>query len=167
MSMDQLLETIRAFDGILELAPAEGSVFPEISWGDHYFYYAPDGRMPQRGQPYATIVTKNYPDDTSCHLDRPGRWRLNIHVGRSTFTRLVGEDPRARSAADVDFSAVDTVLPHPVYRAQGWISITNPDTRTQAMAVGLLREVHDVARRRAARRGATQLCNGTTPESGR
>ena len=167
MSMDQLLETIRTFDGILELAPAEGSSFPEIAWGDHFFYYAPDGQVPQRGQPYATIVTKNYPGDISCDLDRPGRWRLNIHVGRSTFTQLVGEDPRASSAADVDFTAVDTVLPHPVYRALGWISIINPDARTHALAVSLLRKAHDAARRRAARRRYTPPSDDTKSESGR
>ncbi len=151
MSMDQILETIRAFDGVFELAPVDGGPFPEISWGDHFFYYAPDGQVPRNGQPYATIVTKNYPDDSSSDLDRRDRWRLNIHIGRNAFTELVGADPRASSAA-VDFTAVDTVLPHPLYRGQGWISIINPDVRTHVLAVGLLREAHDAARRRAARR---------------
>jgi Family of unknown function (DUF6194) len=153
MSMEQLLERIRAFDGILELAPAEGSPFPEIAWGDHFFYYAPGGEVPQREQPYATIVSKNYPGDTSSDLDRPGRWRLNIHVGRRTFTELVGEDPRASPAAGADVTAADIVLPHPVYRAQGWISIINPDARTHALAVRLLGQAHEAARRRAARGG--------------
>lgn len=40
-----------------------GSEHPEISWSDHFFYYAPDGLVPRNRQPYATIVTKNYPDD--------------------------------------------------------------------------------------------------------
>lgn len=148
MSMDQLLETIRRFDGVLELAPTADSEFPEIAWGDHFFYFAPNGQVPQGQQPYATIVTKNYPDDTSGELDQPGRWRLNIHVGRSTFIEVVGADPRIDPVA-VDFTAVDTVLPHPVYRRQGWISIINPGVRTQALTVSLLRKVHEAARRRA------------------
>ena len=150
MSMDQLLETIRRFDGVLELAPTADSEFPEIAWGDHFFYFAPNGQVPQRGQPYATIVTKNYPDDTSCDLDQPGRWRLNIHVGRNTFIEVIGADPRIGPAA-VDFTAVDTVLPHPVYRMQGWISIINPGVRTQALTVSLLRKAHEAARRRRAK----------------
>jgi hypothetical protein len=145
--MDQLLETIRSFDGVLELAPTEGSAFPEVAWGDHFFYYAPDGRVPEREQPYATIVTKNYPDDALSDLDHPGRWRLNVHVGKSALRELTGEDP-----GPVDFSAVDTVLPHPVYGAQGWISIVNPGLATQPLAVRLLREAHDAAVRRASRR---------------
>ncbi|WP_228540056.1 DUF6194 family protein [Nocardia sp. XZ_19_385] len=152
MSMDQILTAIRGADGVLELAPAPGGPFPEIAWGDHFFYYAPDGELPEREQPYATLVTKNYPDDRSCDLDPPGRWRLNIHVGRRLFTELLGTDPREDPAALIDFSAVDVVLPHPVYRRQGWISIVNPDVRTTALAVDLLREAHDMARRRATRR---------------
>ncbi|OMC05909.1 hypothetical protein A5734_06920 [Mycolicibacterium fortuitum] len=148
--MDELLETIRRFDGVLELAPTAGSPFPEIAWGDHFFYFAPNGQVPERQQPYATIITKNYPDDDRCDLDQPDRWRLNIHVGRSAFIELLGADPR-HAPVSVDFAAVDTVLPHPVYATQGWISIINPAAKTEALAVRLLGNAHDAARRRATR----------------
>lgn len=153
MSMDRLLDTIRAFDGVLELAPAAGSAFPEIAWGDHFFYYTPDGQVPQREQPYATIVTKNYPDDDECDLDPPGRWRLNIHVGAAAFVELTGEDPRA-AATPRDRTATDVVFPHPLYRTQGWVSIVNPGPRTNDLAVRLLRQAHEAARRRSHRRSA-------------
>ncbi|WGX96893.1 DUF6194 family protein [Nocardioides sp. L-11A] len=153
MSMDQLLETIRAFDGVLELAPGEGSAFPAIAWGDHFFYYAPDGQVPTREQPYATIVTKNYPDDAQSDLDEPDRWRLNIHVGTDAFLELIGEDPRSWVTTR-DYAAADVVLPHPVYRGQGWVSIVNPGPSTHGLAIRLLREAHEDAQRRAARRGA-------------
>lgn len=153
MTMEQILDTIRSFDGVLELAPAEGGEFPEIAWGDHFFYYAPDGQVPQREQPYATIITKDYPDDSACDLDRPGRWRLNIHVGTESFTELIGERPREEGAPR-DFTATDTLLPHPLYRLQGWIAIVNPGERTEAQALGLLRAAHDDAVRRAERRAA-------------
>jgi hypothetical protein len=149
--MDDILQTIRAFDGVLELAPTEGSGFPEIAWGDHYFYFAPDGQVPQREQPYATVVTKNYPDDTLCDLDHPGRWRLNIHVGTDSFDELTSEHPRA-TAAPRDYTLTDTVLPHPLYRAQGWVSIVNPAAGTRKLAAQLLRRAHEDAKRRAERR---------------
>ncbi|WP_369201956.1 DUF6194 family protein [Streptomyces sp. PU-14G] len=157
--MNQLLETIRSFDGVLELAPGEGSAFPEIAWGDHFFYYAPDGQVPQREQPYATLVTKNYPGDTMCDLDRPDRRRLNIRVGREAFVELTGEDPRAEFSPR-DYTATDVVLPHPVYRAQGWVSITNPDSATGPLAARLLREAHENARRRAERRRGDTAAEG-------
>ncbi len=151
MSMDQLLHTVRAFDGVLDLAPDEGSAFPEIAWGDHFFYYAPDGRVPTREQPFATIVTKNYPGDALSDLDEPGRWRLNIHVGTDAFIELTGHDPRAE-ASTWDYAATDVVCPHPVYRRQGWVSIVNPGTSPQGVAVRLLRRAHEAAQHRAVRR---------------
>jgi hypothetical protein len=151
MSLDQLLTTIRSFEGVLELAPAEGSGFPEIAWGDHFFYHAPDGQVPAHEQPYATVVTKNYPDDTLCDLDPPGRWRLNIHVGTAAFVELTGEEPRAEPTPR-DHAAADVVLPHPVYRAQGWVAVVNPGERTGALVVRLLRQAHEDAGRRSERR---------------
>lgn len=151
MSMDELLETIRSFDGVLELAPDASSGFPEIAWGDHFFYYAPDGQVPKGEQPYATIVTKNYPDDAFSGLDEPDRWRLNIRVGTEGFVALVGEQPRA-AMSTWDYAATDVVVPHPVYRAQGWVSIVNPSVRTEEPAARFLYQAHEAARQRAVRR---------------
>lgn len=159
MSMEQLLGTVRAFKGVLEVAPEEGGPFPEITWGDHFFYYAPDGEVPRREQPYATVVTKNHPGDTSSDLDRPGRWRLNVHAGRDAFTELTGEDPRAEPEPR-DYTATDVLLPHPVYRRQGWVAIVNPGVRTGELAAGLLRRAHERAEHRARRRRADGPAEG-------
>ena len=164
MSMDELLETIRAFDGVLELAPDESSAFPAIAWGDHFFYYAPAGQVPTREQPYATIVTKNYPGDALSGLDKPDRWRLNIHVGTDGFIELVGEDPRSK-ARTWDYAATDMVLPHPVYREQGWVSIVHPGASTQGLAARLLRQAHEAAHRRATRR-STSTRPSAAPDQG-
>ncbi|WP_420813904.1 DUF6194 family protein [Phytoactinopolyspora endophytica] len=161
--MDQLLETIRALDGVLELAPTEGSEFPEVAWGDHFFYYAPGGEIPGQAQPYATIVTKDYPDDALSDLDPAGRWRVNIHVGRAEFTELTGEDPKD-AGASWDFSMADVFLPHPVYGAMGWIAVVNPSHRTMPAVVALLRRAHEDAKRRAARRDGPRA-PGDQPEA--
>lgn len=155
MTIERILEAVRAFDGVLELAPVEGSEYPEVAWGDHFFYYAPDGTIPQNTQPYATIVTKDYPDDTRSNLDPGGRWRLNIHVGAPRFTELTGESPRQFAARDVsglDFSEEDVFLPHPVYGSLGWVAVVNPSGRTTVAALALLRDAHEEQRRRAERR---------------
>ncbi|GAB3615747.1 hypothetical protein GCM10027416_03040 [Okibacterium endophyticum] len=152
MSMEQILSEVRAYDGLLELAPAPGSEHPEISWGDHYFYYAPDGQVPRNRQPYATIVTKNYPNDADSHLDEPGRWRLNIHVGPAVFTALIGYPPEEIDDADVDYSAEDAFTPHPLYGVYGWVCVVNPGTATLDRALELLNGAHLADRRRVERR---------------
>jgi hypothetical protein len=70
---------------------------------------------------FATIVTTDEHDmGNPSRLSREGVFRLNIGVGKATFDRLVG------SIADPDYAALDTILPHPVYGKQHWLSILNP-----------------------------------------
>ncbi|CAM5342707.1 hypothetical protein SCANM124S_02162 [Streptomyces canus] len=144
MSMEQIIATVRGFEGALVVVPEPGGGFPEIAWGDAFFYYAPDGLMPRTTQPYGTIVTKDYPDDSASDLDPPGRWRVSVHVGRTALPDLV--------EGRYDLAAADVVLPHPVYGPLGWICVVNPGERTTGTVVRLLREAHEAARARAARR---------------
>lgn len=154
MTPEQLRSEIRNHLGVLELAPQAGSEHPEVSWGDFFYYFAPDREVPQNRQPYATIVTKDYPDDVESRLDAPGRWRLNIHVGSATFSDLVGCPPESAGEMTVDFSESDVFLPHPLYGAYGWVSIVNPGPRTTPRALTALREAHRSDQRRVERRQA-------------
>ncbi|MET7736148.1 DUF6194 family protein [Streptomyces sp. NPDC005402] len=142
--MEQIIATVRGFDGALVVVPEPGGDSPEIAWGDAFFYCAPDGRVPPGAQPYGTVVTKNYPDDTASDLDPPDRWRVNVQVGRRALPELLGQrhDP----------ATADVLLPHPVYGALGWICVVNPAERTTGTVLRLLREAHEAARARAARR---------------
>lgn len=160
MTLEQLLAEIRTYVGVLELAPQPGSEHPEISWADHFFYYAPDGQIPLNRQPYATIVTKDYPGDAESHLDPPGRWRLNIHVGTALFTDLIGHSPEEVGPSVVDFGEADTFLPHPVYGASGWVAVINPGPRTSARVVAALRQAHLADRQRVERRAARRTADG-------
>ena len=101
---------------------------------------------------FATIVTTDEHDQAS-NLSRPDVFRLNIGVDRSTFNRV------AESAAEPDYTALDQLLPHPVYARQLWISILNPSTTTfEETVVPLLELAHDrlaKVRRRHARQATT------------
>lgn len=92
---------------------------------------------------FATLVTSDEYDSAS-NLSRPGVYRLNIGVSRSTFARLVGSLP------EPDYTALDRVLPHPVYAAQHWLSILNPSDATfESTVKPLLHEAYErVARSR-------------------
>jgi hypothetical protein len=82
--IDDIIECVAALDGVLTMKAGPGDGSPEISWGDVFFYYAPDGEVP-RTQPFATIVTKDYPDEPSSQLDQADAFRLNIGVGAQRF----------------------------------------------------------------------------------
>ncbi|WP_199542963.1 DUF6194 family protein [Prauserella sp. PE36] len=145
MMIQQILDTVTSFDRVLVLAPDASSGAPEIAWGDYFFYYAPDGRVPANVQPYGTIVTKNYPGDTESDLEAEDRWRVNIHVGRTALERLTGQGV-------TDPAEPDVVLPHPVYGRQGWIAVVNPGERTSAQVLDLLRDAHERAKDRVVRK---------------
>jgi hypothetical protein len=148
LSIDQIIDAVRDLDGSLVVAPAAGDAdLPELAWGDAFFYYAPDGQMPRTVQPYGTVVTKNYPDDSTSDLDPEGRWRVNVHVGRAAFRELTGTE-----ASAVDPATPDVVLPHPVYGSAGWIAVVNPGPATADTVLRLLREAHAGARARYERR---------------
>ena len=136
-----------------------GGLRNAVPQDNFFFYFAPDGRVPERTQPYATIVTKDYPDDTASALDAPDRWRVNIHVDRATFRELTGEDARGL-ARPRNFAAADVVNPHPVYGTLGWICVVTPAERTTGIVLRLLRAAHDAAGARGERRAAT----GASPE---
>ncbi|MGW2093455.1 DUF6194 family protein [Promicromonospora sukumoe] len=145
-TIEQIIAAVRELDGALVVAPAVGDpAVPELAWGDAFFYYAPDGEMPRNVQPYGTIVTKNYPDDTASDLDPVGRWRVNIHVGRARLAELTG-------AASPEPATADVVGPHPVYGPAGWIAVVNPGPATGETVLALLRDAHEAACARYERR---------------
>jgi len=147
MEMKEIVDAVSGFEGVVVVIPGERSGSPELAWGDAFFYYAPDGVMPERTQPYGTIVTKNYPDDEESRLDEPGRFRVNIHVGRDRAPQIVDE---GASPADVD-----VFVSHPLYGTAGWVSVVNPAASTSEQAISLLHDAHEAARARASRRSGS------------
>ena len=57
----------------------------------------------------------------------------------------------AARAAGVDYAVLDEVIPHPVYAAQGWVSVLCPGPRAAATARTLVEEAQ--ARAVARHRG--------------
>ncbi|WP_063049598.1 DUF6194 family protein [Nocardia arthritidis] len=150
MTIDEIIDFVSALEGVLVLRPGPGDGSPEISWGDTFFYYAPDGVVPTKTQPFATIVTKNYPGDEGSRLDRPDTFRVNIAAGKEAFSQWTGHTPREPSPHDP--STTDTIIPHPVYGSAAWLAVINPGTQTAEPTRELLCTAYDLARSRHNRR---------------
>jgi hypothetical protein len=151
MSIDDIIGHVEALGCVLTLSPQPGDGSPEISWGDVFFYYAPDGVVPN-SQPFATIVTKDYPDDDTSRLDRPGAFRVNVSAGAAEFLTRTGHHPKDSAAPAIDPSTPDVLIPHPVYGTLGWLCVVNPGPRTTSTIQDLLETAHGLARRRYQRR---------------
>ncbi len=153
MSIDELIEFTSGLAGVLAVRPGPDDGSPELAWGDVFLYYAPDGVMPTATQPFATIVTKDYPDDTVSRLNRPDAFRVNVAAGREAFVRWTGHAPREQSQSDP--SMADAVIAHPVYGSLSWLAVVNPGPRTDQTVRELIITAHGLARGRAERRAET------------
>lgn len=142
-SITQYIAT--TFPGVdVVVASAENGA-PEIAWGDSFFIYDPNRDFEEtRRFPFATIVTQDYGDfDDASNLDRPGVYRLNVGVGKETFARLFGDE------RDHDFTALDILMPHPVYGRNHFVCVLNPGDSTFDAVRPLLKEAYDMAVKRA------------------
>ncbi|MBF6172202.1 DUF6194 family protein [Nocardia blacklockiae] len=152
MSIDEIIEYIESLGGVLTQRPGPGDGTPEIAWGDAFFWYAPDGAAPAATQPFATIVTKDYPGDDGSRLDRPDTFRVNVNAGRAAFIEWTGHTPRETRDHETDPSVADTVFAHPVYSSAGWLAVVNPGAKTREPLRNLLRTAHERARAHYERR---------------
>jgi hypothetical protein len=123
--------------------------------GSSFFFHGPDRMMP-----FVTLVT-NDDHDRASDLTRPGIFRLNIGVTKETYRSLFGARPtRAATAEGVvdtghDFTALDQLMPHPVYAPQSWVCVLSPTADTfESVIRPLLAEAYGLAVRRAAKTSA-------------
>lgn len=152
MHEGDVIAYVCSLEHVVAWRPAAGDGTPEVAWGDTFFYYAPEGRVPRTGQPFATLTTKDYPGEPAVGLDRPGAFRVNVHAGAQAFLQHCGRSPRqAPPAGSLDDQRPDTVLPHPVYARQGWLCVIGPADRSAASTRELLLRAHRLARRRHRR----------------
>ena len=82
-------------------------------------------------------------------------FRLNIGVTGKTFDRVLGD--AALEGARVDYAALDTLLPHPVYGKQHWLSVLSPSDETfERLVKPLLDEAYGILARRKAQAAEAQ-----------
>lgn len=144
MTIDEIISCVEALDHVVVQKPQEGDGTPELAWGDVFIYYSTHGSLPV-GQPFATIVTKDYPGEPPSDLVDPASFRLNVDAGR-----------RGEASGPADPRDRDVVMPHPVYAAAGWVCVVDPGPSSADEVRRLLREAHTAAARRAARRSGTR-----------
>jgi hypothetical protein len=135
------------FAGVDVVMPADG-----IASGDTFFIYDPDRNLDDKHRlPFATIVTKDYGEfDNASNLNRPDVFRLNIGLGRETYRSLFGAPGEVTTGHD--YTALDQLLPHPVYAPQSWVCVLNPSAAMFEKIQPLLAEAYAVVKNRHAAR---------------
>jgi Family of unknown function (DUF6194) len=127
-----------------------GSVDIVVAMGATFYFHDPGKDLPKDHKfPFATLVTGDEHDQFS-NLSRPGVFRLNVGVSKRTFQSLFA------SPEDHDFTALDKVMPHPVYGKMYWVCVLNPSAATFEAVKPLLAEAYETAAGKHAKRGGGQ-----------
>jgi hypothetical protein len=139
---------VRTVDGVepADVIDAVVSAFPGLapkrSWGETSLFYNPDGSLPH-GVYFSTVKQQDGVNDKASSLDRPGVFRLSFGLPAGDYEALFGPRPARPAkggcvATGHDFTAVDELMPHPVYGWMGWVQILSPSRRSFAEIQPLL-----------------------------
>jgi len=125
------------------------------AFGYTFFFYGADRMMP-----FATLSSEDNEHDTVSNLNRPSVFRLNMGVGKDTYQRMFGPPPAKAGESGVvatghDFSALDQIMPHPVYAPQYWVCVLNPGDTTLDQVRTMLAEAHARAVEREVRKSSS------------
>lgn len=130
------------------LSNLDGTVLVE-SWGEKGIFYNP-GHTLKRGVYTLTIKEKDGDNDKSSDLNRKDVYRVNLGIRKDTFKNMFSYTPKRPPAGgviqmDYDFTALDVIMPHPVYGWMGWISVLSPTKETFEKLKPLIEEAYDFA----------------------
>lgn len=104
------------------------------AWGERSIFYNPGLLLP-RGVYFATVKEKDGENDKASHLDRAGVFRFNVGTSKPLFLERFGPPPSRPGKGGIvdgpwDFTAADTLTPHPVYGWMSWVAVLNPSNGT-------------------------------------
>ncbi|HUR61653.1 MAG TPA: DUF6194 family protein [Candidatus Thermoplasmatota archaeon] len=122
--------------------------------GSLFFIHDPRRDLPPNRQvPFATLTVSDKYDPGS-DLARRGYFRLNIGVRPGTYQARFGALPPFPKDGGIvpghDYTRVDTLLPHPIYAAMGWVCVVQPSPATWEQAKPMLAEAYALANQRNA-----------------
>jgi hypothetical protein len=119
----------------------------EENFGFIFFFVGDDHRLA-----FVTIGHSDNDFDKVSDLNREGVFRINIGISKETFDSLFG----APIAEDIDYSVLNTFLPHPHYAKQHYICILNPSQENEERTKQLIVEAHSIAASRLLKRSRRQ-----------
>ena len=140
MTPRQIVERVcSAFDGVV----------PKLSWGETSLFYNPRKVLPN-GVYFCTIKEKDGENDKASNLNRAGVFRMSIGLKPAAYTRLFGVKPNRPGKAGLiatghDFTAINQLMPHPIYGWMCWAQILNPDKEKFEEILPLIAEAHEIA----------------------
>ena len=131
---------------IKHIAEKFHGVVPKSSWGETSLFYNPGKALPN-GVYFCTIKEKNGENDKSSELDRAEIFRVSIGINKSSYEKLFGLKPPRPAKGGIintghDFTALNTLMPHPIYGWMNWVQILNPNEAAFTEILPLIEEAY-------------------------
>jgi hypothetical protein len=147
LSVEDIVQQILALD--------TGLVF-DSNWGERAIFFNP-GRVLKKGVYIATFKERDGQNDRASNLNRGGLFRFNLGLTKATYFPLFGFPPARPASGQTidtghDFTAVDTLMPHPVYGWMSWVAIINPSGSSFERLKPLLVDSLEAAKSKFAKR---------------
>lgn len=138
-AIDIVNRVLRDFEGVV----------PKSSWGETSLFYNPAQALPN-GVYFCTLKEKDGENDKASRLDREGVFRLSIGISTTTYEKLFGLRPKRPSKGKIidseyDFTALNELMPHPIYGWMSWVQVLNPSESTFESIFPLIAEAHSSA----------------------
>jgi hypothetical protein len=116
------------------------------SWGETSLFYNP-GKILPNGIYFCTIKEQDGDNDKASHLDRPGVYRLSIGIDKTAYKNYFGIKPKRPAKGCIidtvhDFTALNELMPHPIYGWMSWVQVLNPSSATYNELLPLLTQAH-------------------------
>jgi len=115
----------------------------EDNFGYVFFFVGDDHRLS-----FVTIANSDNDWDDVSNLNREGVFRVNIGISKETFKNLILKS----NAELIDYSVLNTFLPHPEYARQNFVCILNPSGKNIETTKTLITEAHSIAAKRLQRK---------------
>jgi hypothetical protein len=144
-------------DVLRDLLALDPAMALQRYYGERAVFYNPDRAAPL-GVIVASVKDHDGPNDRRANLSRPDVYRLAFGLTRTTFTELFGDvparPPRGSVVAlpDHDLTALNQLMPHPVYAWMSWVQILSPTADQLDSLRDLLTRSLELARNKWERR---------------
>ena len=140
-------------------------VVPKSSWGETSLFYNPGMALPN-GVYFCTMKEKNGDNDKASELDRDGVFRLSIGIAQLSYEKLFGSKPKRPPKGGIidtghDFTALNELMPHPIYGWMSWVQVLNPRAATFEGLLPLIAEAHSNALIKFNKKTANKSLKGT------
>lgn len=139
------------------LLPLDEGLRRERYWGESSIFYNP-GKAAPLGVIFASVKDHDGENDRSSLLDRPEVFRFAFCLAPDAYAERFGDLPARPPKGgvvhldDYDPTALDTLMPHPVYAWMRWVQILSPSRERFHALRPLLDDSLTLVRARWARR---------------